>query len=348
MTASNRQQRFKGIDYLSQLQASCDLILQLGGEDVAPLTMREFNEGRRAVTGNLPEARTVCRNLRLSWEELKETAILDDRVKSYRIRTGVGTHGSGLTADEIRVALRTVAGRLGFDALSRSDYDVEQAKDARRRRAAGRPRTASAIAAHPLPPSSQIQASAGGWNEALEIAELRPKQVHRQKSLTWEEALTRCLIETGAFPAQKRLRRYVTQRRLALVRPHGSYDDQVASVRDRFRAEGRWAPARAIDIRSDPWADGLFEPDPEVLAVLDEDLIALGQPLGPPGIKHGYTREDCLEAVRTATGLLKPGEVLTQSAYNRLRKTHPELPAYNVLRRHGGGLKTLRDEVASR
>ncbi|MFN8204489.1 MAG: hypothetical protein U0S48_18185 [Solirubrobacteraceae bacterium] len=219
------------------------------------------------------------------------------------------------------LALRDVARSLGQRTLSAREYEdvrVRTVRHARRRRIAVR-----------MPTVGQIEAAAGGWEQACRIAGLRPGTCHeRPGGIAVVDALEIAVDALGVVPSRRQLERLARHNEVALARPTRPRAETIAEVARRRAQRGLSMPGPAVGARVED-----FEVDVPALR-------------GPRAHHSRWTREQCVAAVAAWLADLAPHERPTQRSYARWWAMHPGRPAASALGRHGG-LRRLRQTAES-
>lgn len=288
------------------------------------MSRRQYDAARAAAGHrDLPTAAQVLRRTRSgSWPQL--LAVLTDERRDLDRTLGQRAgreHIGGFTAAHVALALRDVARSLGQRTLSAREYEdvrVRTVRHARRRRIAVR-----------MPTVGQIEAAAGGWEQACRIAGLRPGTCHeRPGGIAVVDALEIAVDALGVVPSRRQLERLARHNEVALARPTRPRAETIAEVARRRAQRGLSMPGPAVGARVED-----FEVDVPALR-------------GPRAHHSRWTREQCVAAVAAWLADLAPHERPTQRSYARWWAMHPGRPAASALGRHGG-LRRLRQTAES-
>jgi hypothetical protein len=199
----------------------------------------------RALTGShehadLPAARQIARELKLTWPEVLEVAHAPERLRSslLDLKARGNAPPGWLTDERIRYALRLVARRLGVDSLTTIAYDAERKKllaEDRRDWLHGRRLR--------LPSANVIRHATHGWDAAQRIAGLgtHAQQGHpiHQVIVPRVEVMDRFHDHYGHQPSEVSLRDFARGNKIPMSTRGGrKHSETVAEWRQRRRDRG--------------------------------------------------------------------------------------------------------------
>jgi hypothetical protein len=228
-----------------------------------------------------------------------------------------------LTDEDVRAALQIVARRLGKKTLKPVEYREE------RRLMLGRARRPYRHRAElSLPTEGQIERITGSWDEALEIAELKPRPQTGGGTGVPIVAVIELFLETfGYLPGVGQLEGFARAQGIPLVkRERGKpYADYIAELAGERTEWGKWTPAKPLS-RAKPKLDS---PVPGLAALLARFPDAQKR-------RKRWTREECIEALARLLAEWPNDKRLTEDAYQEASRNRDYLPSLSSLQRQGG------------
>lgn len=256
----------------------------------APETLSQplFDRHREDVADDypgLPTARAIYMRInsgtsgRVSWPSLVRAAVAGDAgVRQTIAAARRATPGVPLSDRVVFFALKLVARELDGRSPSPDQYDATAAVLRRRRRGA---------LAKLLPTAGQLSQFAGGWNEALLLAELEPRngdgaararrrRARKPAAVAVPDAILLFIEHQGTLPTTHDLRWFSKAAGFALADETAKpWPRFVAIARRKWATRGRWFPpgvVRLADrVRYQPKPGDLPDDLPARLKELDLD-----------------------------------------------------------------------------
>ncbi len=219
-----------------------DVCREANPDDPQSASQPRFDASRaNAGHPQAPTAKRICVRLRLSWVELKQFAL--DPARNVDITVGRRTgrdEEKWITPEFCIATTRTVASKISEDEpLTPVRYTIEielmLAAD-HRRHVHGRRLT--------MPSVRQIEWRLGRWPQALRRAGLKPPdQAVMTAGIAGIDAIELCLETTGCLVSSGTLVKWISINERPLTNWRGtSYPEEVAKLRVRRAAEGKWTP----------------------------------------------------------------------------------------------------------
>ena len=280
------------------------------------VTQRAY-DAARASAGHpdAPRAAQTAVRFSLSWAEVLALALDPELKLDLAIGKRYGEEEKPwLGADDVRVALRIVANRLGKKTLTPGDYRAERTRLREQAALARRHRVEP-----PLPTEGQLLRVASSWDKALEIAGLapRPRDQPTHAGMSVIDALELALEAHGCLPSEAALQAFVKANGLPLARRTESFTETVELLRERRADWGKWTPA-----------------GPLAYAVRRRAGIDFGTLVGGLGLavdesrrRRRWTRAECLAALQQWQAELPAATRPTQRAYQDSSRGRADLPA---------------------
>jgi hypothetical protein len=308
-----------------------DICRDLDPVDPLAVSQPRFDAGRAAAGHpEAPTAKRICARLALSWEAVKQLALDPTRSvdRTVGIRTGKQDE-TWLGDDVCLTALRVAAARLADEeTLSPGRYEeiAEQmlAENRRRYRHGGR---------LVMPTVGQIEWRLGPWPEALAKAGLKRRGHTGRPGLPIADAIELFLEATGCLVGRTLLTRLCKINDLSLGQrwEKPSYPVEVARVRERRAAVGKWTPPKYTRTRQRP---DLLIPIPD----LD----------GPTRHIARQDEETCIEFMMLFL-TERRGRSQTRTDYVKWASKTPGAPSASTLGRGGRpGFAAIREEARLR
>jgi hypothetical protein len=279
----------------------------------------------------VPAARRICEHLRLSWEKIRELAVMSGHAQRVALGHALGgEQADWLTKEYGCFALRLIARRLGAATLTPGQYR------AARRAMLGSDRGRRSIArCVPIPTAEQIEALAGSWDEALAYAGLAPRRGlgghhARVGPVPIVEVLDRCYEHHGTEPTPTEL--------VLFARANGIPFPRKERGRPYISYVKEWKHGRS--------ARGLDVPDgPPPKSERPDYSRDVGAALsGESRAKSAWSDHDeVLAWVARYLVELKPRERASQRAYDAWARQHNGAPWASVLERHGGWVAVRKE-----
>lgn len=283
----------------------------------ARVLQREWDAARANVGyPDVPRAAQIARRFQLPWAELLEL-VLQGHNLDQSIGRLYGEEDDPLLGEAaIRTALKTVALRLGKKTLRPAEYREE------RQRMLDKARLSWLHGVEPVVPSEgQVIRVAGSWDQALEIAglALRPPDPGGQKGMAIVDALELCLETFGCLPTSHELERFGKTNGISLARRNERWGFYLTALRQRRQDWGRWTPASPPPLNQRP---DYTKPVPG---------LAVAEP--PRRRKMRWTKQECVDAL-VRLMVERPGQKLTQRAYQSASRGRDDLPSLSSLQEH--------------
>lgn len=279
-----------------------------------------------------PSARAICARLAdrdgkpFPWRELLELVFDDslDMERSHARRRGEA-ESDGFTDAHVYYALRRVARELDTTTLVPDQYGRtrEDLLAGDRRRQCG------GLLRELMPTVGQIERVAGGWDRALELAELEPRPElsgsRPAPGMPTVAALELYAEATdGWFCNRTVLQQFARDRDfgLAAQEPGTSWSDHIAEATARREARGE--PIK-----------GMAPPGvrPSCAGIGDGGQKRRAQAIRPPGF---WTLERCLDAIRRFLAELSSGVNPTQKRYLAWSNGREDASAPAAFAQYGG------------
>jgi len=280
------------------------------------VSQRAYDAARtKAGHADAPRAEQTAKRFKLPWAELLAFAFGSRGKLDLMVGRRYGEREQPwLNSDDVRVALLTVARRLGKDTLAPVDYRRERTRMLEKARLSWRHRVEPV-----LPTEGQIERAAGSWNEALELAGLAARRHASHAGVLIVEALELALEAHGALPSKRQLATFARANDISLALLRRPWDDYLAELRESRDARGKWTPPGLTPFRDRPDYSRPVEGGLAVLA---------------PRQRH-WTRDQCLAALRGWLDELPATTRPTQRAYQDSRRERPDLPALSTIQQGG-------------
>jgi hypothetical protein len=289
-------------------------------------------DGGRAPSGHpdAPSARAICARLAdregkpFPWRELLELVFDPSRdiEQTHALRRGE-SNGAHFTEEHVFYALQRVAHELGVSTLAPDAYAQQRATlvaNARRR---------SIDLTELLPTVGQIERVAGGWDQALELAELEPRpELSGSRPAAGTpivEALELYAEATGGWFCNRTvLQQFARDRDVALAAQASGtpWNEYVAEATARRETQGK--PIKGM---APPGAR------PSYAGMGEGGTKRREREIRPPGF---WTLELCLEAIRRFLADLTPSVNPTQKRYLAWSRDHDDAPAPATFAQYGG------------
>jgi hypothetical protein len=316
-------------DSLHLLQGVREVAAIVSPAEPEAITQRAFDAERERSPSHadLPPARRITERLGLGWREVLAVAHEpeEDQNKLLALKDKAPSSASWLSEKHIAAVLQLVAGRLGADTVSSSEYQVEREKvlaEARARWLHGRNLL--------LPTERQITYAAGSWDEALRFAGLRDQ---RKPGATRKKTNAPRLVDLmerfyeahGVEPTRPTLQEWASASGIPYPSPQGQ-------GRNAFRnAKKAWIERRR--------EDGLPEPKPPSHArgrstAWPDYSTKKGKPLPGERRRDHWDRDSCVAAVARYIAQLPPGK--------RSRSSSRGYRAWAVEQEHAPVMTTIR------
>ncbi|MCU1529281.1 MAG: hypothetical protein JWP75_3044 [Frondihabitans sp.] len=292
-------------------------------DEQRPATVSEsaFDAHRERVAG-MPEARTAARRLGLSWERLREIALLPDGQRARILGIARRRDEAPPSEEAIRHALRTAVETLGVRTLRPHEYAAFHADlEARQQRAwkHGRPTA-------PLPSLNQIL-TATKWDAALAAAALDPSPAPGSKRGEDPAVIAAAFVEAfGSLPANRtQLERWAKDSGVALARFSRRWSEISKEITEQRKAAGLPALVKAPrDLVTDP---------------------EQGAPRAPGAAarrRKRWSQPQVIEGMALALDELPPGDQLSERRLNDMARGRPEIPNFSALQSVGLGLEQAK------
>ena len=305
------------MDQLLLLRRVRAISLQAAPAAPARVSQRTFDAAPGRSRLELPVARSISRQLRLSWPAVLELALAPPETHAHRLgRALTRPKQDWLTEDHIAYVLKLVARRLGVESVSPDQYRREREamlSVSRRRRRRRRSR---------IPTEDQLRIAVGGdWDAALALAGLAARKPHAGVGVSTVELLERCFETHRAQPSAEELRRFARANRIPFQPDRQrTWNGCLAAWKQERRARGLAVP------------DGL----------------------PPRGQRPNYWRnvgaaragerrrrdwshlDDCVEVVILYLDQLGANERSSKRGYQDWAASQPDAPGYSVFDQHGG------------
>lgn len=287
------------------------------------ISQRAFDVGRENSSrfADLPPARSIARQLRLSWPSVVELAHAPPRTHAHRLgRALTRPEQDWLTEEHIAYVLRVVARRLDAQTLSPDQYRREReamlSVNRRRRRHLR------------LPTEDQLRIAVGGdWDAALALAGLAERSPHLGSGVSTVELLERCFNAHRAQPSAEELRRFARANRIPYQPDRvRSWNECVAAWKKDRRARGLGVPD-ALPPRSQRPNYSRNVGAARAGEQRRRDWSHLG---------------DCVEVVILYLDQLPPRERSSKRSYQDWADGRDDAPSYSAFDAHGGWGK-IRD-----
>ncbi|HLH13824.1 MAG TPA: hypothetical protein VKV16_03470 [Solirubrobacteraceae bacterium] len=282
------------------------------------LTRQVDYDAARASAGypDVPTGKQTAQRFGLAWRELLVLALDESRDRDKAVGyLAAEPEDDSLDESGVRLALRTIALRLGKRTLTGLEYRRERAEML----------AAASLHRHPielsLPSEWQILRAAGSWDAALEIAGFERGPAPRApKGLALVDALELALEAIGCLPTRNELERFAAANRLSIAKGRRGYAKELAELRARRADWGKWTPQA-------PPPPGQ-RPDWRVQVELPGNVPLVERR------KREWTRDECIAAIRRLLAELG-SERLTQRVYQQKAAGRRDLPALPSVQRHG-------------
>jgi hypothetical protein len=280
------------------------------------VSTRAFNRTCAAAGHpSCPTAKVICyERLLMGWPELKKLALDPDRCvdRTLGSRFAEGD-GAGVSESELRLALRTVAARLGASTISGAEYMRELAVMlASDRRCYRHGRRLS------LPTEAQILVAARTWAHALALAGLDP--LERERSQTVPVAIVDALdlfaAEYGYVATTHELEGFALQRGFPLARRRRPYAEEIAELRALRTPRGDETPDRRP-------------------SKADRPVFERGGEARGNRRKKRWSDDELVAALVAALDLMPPRGRLTLENYRRHCAHRPGFPPASAFTRRG-------------
>ena len=297
------------------------------------LSQPQFDRHRDDVADEypqLPTARAIYMRInsgnqgRVSWGSLVRAAVKGGAaIRQTVVAARRSTPGVPLTERGVFFALRLVAGERETNSPSPDEYDATADTLRRSRRGA---------LAKLLPTANQLTQFAGGWDDALQLAQLEPrnrtdgesatqrKSKRKPAAVSVPDAILLFVAHQGALPTRPDLRWFAKTAGFALANDGGQpWDAAVTEARRKWAAEGRWFPPRAARQAE----RARYQPKPGDL------------PAGLPPRTQLVDLDTCVDAVVAYWDTLPPGREPKQKPYGTWA-TASGYPAHSRFTQFGG------------
>lgn len=307
------------------------------------LSQPEFDRRRADVSDHypgLPTARAIYMRLnsgssgRVSWNSLVRAAVEGGAaIRQTVVAARRSSPGIPMSERVVFFALRVVAGELGSPSPAPDQYDATAGVLRRRRRG---------VLAKLLPTSGQLIQFAGGWDEALLLAQLQPRRRNaappsalsrprgRPQAVAVPEAIALYVEHQGALPTKHDLRWFAKAAGFALAddaaKPWGGF---LAEMRAAWLSLGHWCPNRPPRVAERQ----RYQPKP---GDLPADL--------PARVRDRWADIDvCADALNSYWDTLPRGREPKQKGYGAWAVGKP-YPAPSRFQQHGG-FTTVRERA---
>lgn len=293
-------------------------------ENPTQVSQSRFDTARQhsQLYGGLPRAKRIATRLRMPWREVLQLARAPEHTHAHRLgRAQSKPEADWLNEDCIAFSLRLVAVRLGVESVSPVQYRAELERLLKADRAAwlhGRQLM--------LPTDEQIRIAAGGWDHALDLAQLAQRpglgdQGHGKYAATTEDVLDRAYEAFGAELTSKEIWTFVKANGIPYSRERRRlWGECVAAWKQERRARGLEVPdgPPPLDQRPDYSKD-----------------VGAARP-GERRAPRSYSIEDCVAAVMAYLAQVGVGERSTKLGYQAWAATQANAPSYSAFDQHGG------------
>lgn len=291
--------------------------------DPLAVSQRVWDANRVAAGApGAPPAHKICQRLGVSWPQLLRIAHGDPAGALQGLRVAQSDRGrKGISLEQVLIALRQAALRLGRQGINRSDYVTARGQMLEKTRAT-RHRGARRRA---IPELNQIEAVLGqhglSWSDALERAGLAEPEPVLNAGLEPAEAVREYAAHMGAVPrGVKPLLRWArtvgvrVQRHMKRV----ALDQAIAELQRQRALAGQ---------------------SPLPLSPVDADFTVATSgpaPVGPRRHRRDWTKDKVIDGMALAIAHLRPGEHLTQRTLKRIAREHGNeaIPSWSVVDRH--------------
>jgi hypothetical protein len=302
------------------------VIARLANPDKPLLTRQADYDAARAAAGyaDAPTGKQTAQRFGLAWRALLALALDEERDLDKALGNLVAAENDE-TLDEmgVRIALRTVAVRLGKRTLAPADYTRE--RDGMLAAASLRHRPVELV----LPTALQVLRVAGSWDAALEIAGLEPRPgVAFSVGLPVVDALELALESFGCLPTRDDLHTFAAANGFSVARIRRPYPEYVAELHARRADWGKWTPSAS------PLAGQ--RPDWRVPVELPRNITLVEKR------KRRWTREECIDAIARLLDELGSTR-MTQRVYQERVVGRRDFPALGSIQRHGGFTELLAE-----
>jgi hypothetical protein len=294
------------------------------------VSLRAFDAAREAAGHpRAPRASRICERLDMSWPEVK--ALAHDPARSVgqtlAKRSGAEELGAHCSVEDAVRCVRSIAQRLGVDALDPASYDREcetVRAENRRRWRHGRELV--------FPTANQIEWIVGSFAAAAAQAGLAAKQPARDCGVAIVDALDLLVEEFGCVLPYKGLRAFARAKEFRLAREApGGMRAAIEVLRVRRGLEGKSTPTEY--------------PPPGERPDFDEVAKTAGL---PPARKTRWSWDECVEALVRLMDE-NPGVSLRVRSYRELRAGRRAFPPAGCFSKAGKpGFVAARTEAIRR
>lgn len=308
------------------LRAVREVAEDAGVEDPERITQRAWDAAREGheLWCGAPAARRIAERLGLRWQQVREAAYTDAAQPEvvYSQMTRSREHG-WLTPDYSAFALRLVAGRLSAESLAPHEYAAERevilTADRKRWRHGRQLR---------LPTADQVRKVAGTWEQALELAGLRPSpKVSPFVAPSISELLDRCYAVHGTQPCCDELRAFARANGIAFPRLSLKWRELVAEWKASRRERGLPVPEGPPPPHERP------DYGADVGAARADERRNTDR----------SDREECVAWVAKYLRSVEPGKRPGVLDCRQWRRRGHDAPAYESLQQHGGWRAVRRE-----
>lgn len=303
-------------------------------KEPATVAQSAWNSARHSLApryGHIPQANEVCRQLPdrhgapWPWRDLLELVFDEQRDAKKTWEERLSEPDRLISHEHVYFALNFVRRQLGPETALRFPHQYEEARARLLEEAQALDSTREALRRR-LPTRGQIEtACAGSWERALELAGLMPGGEAEMGAPTpVVEALLDFFEERGYLPTRLEL--------VERARREGVLLDRTGEEPWFTFIEQAQQAARAR---------GLPEPPPYGTRPADRDAENEGH--DTVRTKGFYSRVQVLERVREFEETLPPATSATDKRWREFQRDRAGVPSLNVIRRHGGLRKLLRE-----
>jgi len=291
-------------------------------DDPASLTQAQFDDNRAP---GIPQAKSIVRRIGVPWRRLVEIALQPSARHAHLLGGLLAARpATPASLDQIFVAMRQAAIRLGTDTLPRTSYD--RARDlilaaTARSHAPGADRDL-------MPTATQIEGILATrqitWAQGCTQAGLRPPDANasRVQAMNADQAVAWFAQTTGLVPASfNQLDTATTNAGVARKRMRAA--DVTAAIQ---RLQAARAAAGLDPLPAQPGKGPL-----EHIITETPGAPTARTPKRRPKMWKGPA---IIEGLAIAINELRPGERLTQRVLGRIASQHSDVPAYSVVHRH--------------
>lgn len=312
-------------DLRTLLDVVAAVALFVSAEEPLRVRQSEYDAARSAAGyPDAPTGKQTAQRFGLPWRDLLELALDKsrdlDKALGYRLAAVPDE-----TLDEfgVRVALRTVALRLGVRTLAPNDYAGERDEMLATTSLRHRPVELA------LPTALQIRRAAGGWSAALEIAGLEPRQrMAPTIGLPVVDALELALESNGCLPTRNELHSFAAANGFSIAKGRRPYAEYITGLHASRADWGKWTPNRPPPPTQ--------RPDWRAPVELPKNITLVQMK------RRRWTREECIDVI--ARLLDEMGDQrLTLAAYQRRVVGRRDLPGVGSIQRNGGFSQLLAE-----